>query len=79
MSHMFDSCRLLNTLNLYNFNTKKIKDMSYKFLECNILTYLNISNFDISKVKKKEGMFEGLKIKYYFYNSIVINKMIIIL
>ena len=34
ISEMFSGCRNLSNLNLFNFKTDKVKDMSYLFYEC---------------------------------------------
>ena len=39
MSSMFDGCRNLTELNLTNFNTNKVTNMSYMFSGCSSLTY----------------------------------------
>ena len=36
----------LTSLNLSNFNTYNVKDMSYMFNECSSLISLNLSNFN---------------------------------
>ena len=49
-NHMFYSCESLIDLNLSNFNTQKVINMSYMFNECNSLTNINLSNFNIQNV-----------------------------
>ena len=34
MSFMFSGCSSLKNINLSNFNTNKVNDMSYMFYEC---------------------------------------------
>ena len=34
MSHMFSECSSLKELNLSNFNTNNVTDMSYMFAQC---------------------------------------------
>ena len=47
MQQMFDQCSELESLNLSNFNTSNVNDMSWMFCDCNKLKYLNLSNFSI--------------------------------
>ena len=44
MSSMFEECSSLKELNISNFNTNNVTDMSDMFKECK----LNISNFNIN-------------------------------
>ena len=48
MKAMFQACNLLEYLDLSNFNTQNVSDMSWMFCECNKLKYLNLSNFSIN-------------------------------
>ena len=50
---------ILNTLDLTNFNTSKVTDMSDMFHGCESLTSLDVSNFDTSKVTDMSSMFYG--------------------
>ena len=45
MSYMFYKCFKLTNLNLSNFNTNNIQDMSNMFNNCSLLTSLIFSNF----------------------------------
>ena len=58
-NHMFKECNLLTNLDLSNFNTKNINNMSYMFCGCNSLTSLNLSNFNTQDVTDMGSMFEG--------------------
>ena len=55
---MFSRCYKLKELNLSNFNTCQVTNMSYMFKRCRALQDLNISNFNMDKVKDTSGMFE---------------------
>ena len=46
MSHMFDGCSSLVSLDLSSFNTCCVLNMSYMFNYCTKLTSLDLSNFD---------------------------------
>ena len=47
---MFKNCPKLKEINLSNFNTSNVNDMSFMFSECTSLEELNISNFNINNV-----------------------------
>ena len=49
----------LVSLNLSNFDTSDVTDMSYMFNECIKLQSLDLSNFDTSKVTSMNGMFNN--------------------
>lgn len=57
MTHLFDGCHNLSSLDLSKFNTSNVTDMSYMFYQCNALTSLNVNNFDTSQVKYMSYMF----------------------
>ena len=59
MEYMFSNCSSLKELNLYNFNTNNVKDMSYMFNGCSSLKELNISNFNTNNVTNMCYMFYG--------------------
>ena len=47
MCRMFCGCSSLKELNLNNFNTNNVKDMSGMFYYCSSLKKLNINNFNL--------------------------------
>ena len=55
MKQMFDGC-LLKKLNLSNFNTDNVTDMSYMFSKCKIRE-INLFNFNTKNVKDMRFMF----------------------
>ena len=57
MHYMFEGCYLLESLDIYSFNTSKVVNMLHMFYSCFSLKSLNISNFDTSNVKNMWGMF----------------------
>ena len=57
MGFMFNSCKVLTSLNLSNFNTEKVTDMQGMFKECSDLTSLDLSNFNTEKVTNMSSMF----------------------
>ena len=64
MKAMFQECNELEYLDLTNFNTSNVTNMSFMFRKCNKLKYLNVSNFIINcetknmlKFNKKECKF----------------------
>ena len=58
---MFSDCSFLTSLNLSNFNTNNVKNMSYMFSDCSFLTSLNLSNFNNNNVTNMNYMFCGIK------------------
>ncbi len=57
MFSMFYGCNSLTSLDLSNFNTSKVTNMSYMFYDCNSLTSLDLSNFDTSNITNMFSMF----------------------
>ena len=55
---MFAGCSGLTSLNLSNFNTSNVQDMSSMFSVCIGLTSLDLSNFNTSNVTNMYAMFE---------------------
>ena len=60
LRNMFYNCSSLISLNLDNFNTNNVEDMSYMFSGCSSLTSLNLSNFNTNNVKDMNYMFLGM-------------------
>ena len=58
---MFTSCKGLTSINLSNFDTSNVTDMSHIFGGCSGLTSLNLSNFDTSGVTNMCSMFSYCK------------------
>ena len=58
---MFSGCSSLTNINLSNFNTNNVKDMSGMFYGCSSLTNINLSNFNTNNVKYMSFMFLGCK------------------
>ena len=64
MKGMFQDCHKLEYLNLSNFNTNNVTDMSYMFNYCVELKQIN-NNFYISKVITMYSMFKDCqKLEY---------------
>ena len=59
MGHMFSYSGGLTSLDLSNFNTSRVTDMSYMFRDCSGLTSLDLSYFDTSNVTIMSHMFGG--------------------
>ena len=57
MGGMFYWCSSLKELNIDNFNTNKVTDMSGMFYYCKSLKELNLDNFNTNKVNNMGGMF----------------------
>ena len=47
---MFSGCNSLTNLNLSNFNTQNVTNMSFMFSECDSLTNINLSNFNTQNI-----------------------------
>ena len=60
MNSMFRNMSSLISLNLSNFDTSKVTNMSYMFFNTPSLTLLNLSNFDTSKVTNMDSIFRGM-------------------
>ena len=58
---MFYAMSSLTTLNLSNFDTSKVTDMSDMFAYMSSLTTLNLSSFDTSKVTNMSNMFAYMR------------------
>ena len=59
MKGMFEGCSALKKLDLSNFNTEKVEDMSAMFADCQALTSLNLFTFNTAKVWTMIRMFAG--------------------
>ena len=57
MSHMFEDCEDLTSLDVSHFDTSLVTDMSWMFLNCSSLINLDLSNFDTSQVTNMSNMF----------------------
>ena len=53
--------KLENIIGLENFNTSKVRSMSYMFQYCPKLTTINLSSFDTSNVTTMDSMFDYCK------------------
>ena len=67
MCFMFSWCPSLKELNLSNFNTNNVTNLSGMFYGCSSLKELNLSNFNTNNVTYMEYMFskcsDELKLK----------------
>ena len=67
MRSMFSYCSSLSNLNLSNFNTQNVTDMSRMFSYCKSLTNIDLSNFNTQNVTNMSFMFswcsDELKLK----------------
>jgi len=59
MSHMFESCKKVTSLDLTCFDTSNVTDMSSMFCYCNKLMSIKFTNFDTSNVTLMNNMFTG--------------------
>ena len=51
MSEIFFNCSSLKELNLQNFNTNNVTNMSYMLYECSSLNELNLNKFNANNVE----------------------------
>lgn len=58
---MFASCKNLSYLNLDNWNTSGLTNLSYVFYECENLEELNLNHFNVNNVTRMDYMFYGCK------------------
>ena len=66
MSSMFYECGNLNYLNLSNFNTKNVTNMSYMFYKCN---NLDLSSFNTDNATNMNGILYGCPDNIYELNK----------
>ena len=66
LNEMFKDCSLLSSINLSNYNTNNVTDMSHMFSICSSLNSINLSNFNTNNVTDMNGMFSNC----YSLNSI---------
>ena len=59
MRFMFNFCESLRNINLSNFNTQNVIDMSRMFGDCVLLRNINLSNFNTQNVTDMSWMFFG--------------------
>ena len=57
---------IIKKLNIINFNTNHVPNMSYMFSRCSSFEELNISNFNTNNVIDMRSMFYGCS--YQFQN-----------
>ena len=60
MGGMFYNCILLTSLNLSNFDTQKVRNMSYMFSNCVNLEYINLKNFDEKNLGSTSYYYEDM-------------------
>ena len=70
MSDMFSYSLKLTSLDLSNFDTSNVRDMSWMLTGCENITSIDLSSFDTSKVKDMHFMF------YNCYNLTTIKGVI---
>ena len=59
VNHMFNNCKSLLSLDLYNFDFELIENMGYMFYGCNSITSIDLSNTEAFLVNNMEYMFYG--------------------
>ena len=69
---MFGNCYSFTSLDLYNFETPRLFDMSSMFSECFSLKEINISNFSTDNLRMFKFTFSNLTVNIegkIYYNS----------
>ena len=61
MISMFNRCYSLIKLNLYNFDTSNVIDMSYMLCDCPLLKEIKLKNLDTNNVTDMSFMFYNYK------------------
>ena len=56
-NYMFCECTTLTSVDLSNFNTSKVTNMSHMFRKCSSLIFLNLSSFNTNNVLNMSYMF----------------------
>ena len=69
MDNMFNGCSALKSLDLTNFNTANVTNMSNMFKGCSALTSLDLTNFNTANVKFMDYMFNGCSALTTIYAS----------
>ena len=75
MVGMFQGCKELEYLDLSNFKTENVIDMSYMFNECNKLKYLNLLNFSMNCETKNMLRFNSKNNCKFITNDKDLNKL----
>ncbi len=68
MSHMFEGCVNLQTLDTYNISANSVTDLTRMFYGCARLTSLNLQNFNPQQATKATSMFQGCSALTYIYS-----------
>ena len=59
--HLFYDCSYLIKLNLSNFNTENVTNMSFMFGNCKNLINLDLSKFNSKNITNMSNMFDDCK------------------
>ena len=71
-------CESLTNIDLSNFNTQHVTDMSFMFSLCNSLSNIDLSNFNTQNVTNMKSMFSGCKsLTNIVYLILILNMLII--
>lgn len=55
---MFYGCSALENIDVSNFNTSNVTNMSYMFYDCRKVKTLDVANWDTGNVKDMSWMFQ---------------------
>jgi len=72
---MFYNCKSINSLDLSNFDTSKVTNMTKMFYSCISLSSLNLSNFNTSSFEDISSIFENCKkLEYVNFYPLISNE-----
>ena len=74
MKWMFGKCKKIKSLDLSNWNTSNVDDMSYMFSNCESLESLDLSGWDTHNVWYMDNMFKDCPAPYEVVNKKIIKK-----
>ena len=60
MSYMFNNCSSLINLNMTDFLTDNVTNMSHLLYNCEKLNFIDFSSFNTTKVNDYNNIFDGL-------------------
>ena len=67
LSHMFEDCSRLTSIDVSKISTEYVTDMSYMFSGCRSLTSLDLYDFQTSEVEDMSFMFNGCSSLEFIY------------
>ena len=78
MAGMFNRCNVLTNLDVSNFKTTNVTDMSYMFYTCGSLTQLDLSSFNTRKVTDKKIRVNNSNMHLVLFYKINLSKILLL-